>query len=231
MPQWGRKGRLFMKRKRKMRRTTRHHLTPKSRNHSNSRPYNLLSLWWEKHQAWHVLFGNRTLEEIIEVLLRVKRFKDRHGRSNNGKLATMGDTLADLVQRGYRLPVGYGENESEVSYHWRWRDDYWNGRHRNKRRVLMRVYLCIRCGTFCVPKQGLWKCQNGHVHQLAKMVEDNNERSEEHAWNLFSHRLWSLPLRRLIHLLLLQRRQKDVWLNHREGRNPTVPLFSSSLLI
>lgn len=86
-----------------MRRFTRHHLTAKCRNGSNHRS-NLLNLWWHHHQAIHTLFGNRTLEEIIEVLLRLKKFKDRQGRIKNGDVVSMGDLLSRCVENGYRIP-------------------------------------------------------------------------------------------------------------------------------
>lgn len=54
---------------------TRHHLIPKSRGGTN-RPENLLTLNWEEHhQYWHKLFGNRTIEEVIEVLQRIVQIK------------------------------------------------------------------------------------------------------------------------------------------------------------
>lgn len=70
-----------MKKKRK---TTRHHLTPKSRlkfrtlyNDMSVVEYErILKLWRDKHNAWHFLFSNLTLEEIIIVLLRIKQIKE-----------------------------------------------------------------------------------------------------------------------------------------------------------
>ena len=52
----------------------RHHLVPKSRG-GNARPGNLLLIDIEKHRCWHQLFGLRTIDEVIELLLRVRRFK------------------------------------------------------------------------------------------------------------------------------------------------------------
>ena len=67
----------------KKKRTTRHHLTPKSRlkfrtlyNDMSVVEYErILRLYRDKHNAWHILFGNLTLEEIIKVLLRIKQLK------------------------------------------------------------------------------------------------------------------------------------------------------------
>lgn len=53
---------------------SRHHLCPKSRGGSMS-DSNLLKLWRDRHDMWHDLFGNRTLDEIIAVLVRIKRMK------------------------------------------------------------------------------------------------------------------------------------------------------------
>lgn len=58
--------------------TNRHHLTPKSRG-GNDFPANLLRIDMERHNAWHFLFGNKTLQEIIELLERLKQMK-RGGR-------------------------------------------------------------------------------------------------------------------------------------------------------
>ena len=55
---------------------TRHHLIPKIRGGKNGDD-NLLLLYAEKHEHWHKIFGNRTLEEIILVLMRIQRMKSR----------------------------------------------------------------------------------------------------------------------------------------------------------
>lgn len=66
---------------RKRRRCNKHHLTPKSR---KGQPYygdsykNLLYIHIESHEAWHKLFQNRTLEEVIELLQRLARIKRRY---------------------------------------------------------------------------------------------------------------------------------------------------------
>lgn len=63
---------------------TKHHLTPRERYKDGIRtPWgqdsdaNILALWNEHHIAWHQLFKNRTLEEIIAVLTRVAQAKHR----------------------------------------------------------------------------------------------------------------------------------------------------------
>ena len=55
---------------------TRHHLLPKSRG-GNGEPENILYLWVERHRLWHFLFGNNSLEEIIQILQRIARMKGR----------------------------------------------------------------------------------------------------------------------------------------------------------
>lgn len=57
----------------------RHHLTPKSRGGS-SQEFNIAIFDIERHKFWHKVFGNRTLEEVIELLIRFKRFKDNQKR-------------------------------------------------------------------------------------------------------------------------------------------------------
>lgn len=73
-----------MKRKGKGRRKlTRHHLVPKERQKLHTVPENeldrnferVLMLWRDKHDAWHFLFHNLTLGEIISVLQRIERIK------------------------------------------------------------------------------------------------------------------------------------------------------------
>lgn len=64
---------------------TRHHLTPKQRsktkthkdNQSKLHLHAVLRLWRDKHTAWHFLFQNMTLDEIIECLERIKRIKQK----------------------------------------------------------------------------------------------------------------------------------------------------------
>jgi len=76
-----RKFKRRLKRKRKKKQLpkgviTKHHLIPKSRGGlTNSK--NLLRLDLQKHICWHKLFGNRTLDEVIAELQRVKRIKEK----------------------------------------------------------------------------------------------------------------------------------------------------------
>ena len=60
---------------RKNRKRNRHHLTPKSRGGEKT-DSNLLLIDMERHNAWHKLWGNRTLDEVIELLIRVKHAKE-----------------------------------------------------------------------------------------------------------------------------------------------------------
>jgi hypothetical protein len=53
-----------------------HHLTPKKRGGDNE-PENILLLGVFQHMAWHILFGQKTLEEVIRLLQRVHSAKNR----------------------------------------------------------------------------------------------------------------------------------------------------------
>lgn len=61
--------------KRNKRKRNRHHLKPKSRGGDKTQD-NLLLIDIERHLAWHNLWGNRTLDEVIALLIRVKRAKE-----------------------------------------------------------------------------------------------------------------------------------------------------------
>ena len=52
----------------------RHHLRPKSRG-GDARFSNMLLMDMKRHAMWHILFGNLTLDEVIELLIRVRRAK------------------------------------------------------------------------------------------------------------------------------------------------------------
>ena len=52
----------------------RHHLKPKSRG-GQALDSNLLLIKLQRHVEWHKIFGNLTLDEIIELLIRVQRAK------------------------------------------------------------------------------------------------------------------------------------------------------------
>lgn len=63
----------------------RHHLFPKSR-HAELKPkiskedlHRTVVLWRHKHQIWHILFKDKTILEIIELLKRVERITKRKG--------------------------------------------------------------------------------------------------------------------------------------------------------
>lgn len=60
---------------RKNRKRNKHHLIPKSRG-GQKLTSNLLLIDMEKHCAWHAIWKNRTLDEVIELLKRVKRAKE-----------------------------------------------------------------------------------------------------------------------------------------------------------
>lgn len=60
----------------KNRRYNRHHMRPKSRGGTKD-PKNMLYMKIDRHDAWHLLFGNRTISEVIRLLIRIKRAKGR----------------------------------------------------------------------------------------------------------------------------------------------------------
>lgn len=62
--EWKRSGRM-----------SQHHLKPSSRG-GEGIGSNLLTLDSRKHEAWHLLFNNLTLEEIIDLLIRVMEMKN-----------------------------------------------------------------------------------------------------------------------------------------------------------
>ena len=57
-------------------RFNKHHLTPKSRG-GQAIESNLLRMDISRHNAWHLLFGNLTLPEIIALLKRLYETKER----------------------------------------------------------------------------------------------------------------------------------------------------------
>ena len=57
-------------------RMSRHHLLPKSLGGGGT-PDNILYLWRDRHDVFHKIFGNLTLEQCIAVLQRVARMKGR----------------------------------------------------------------------------------------------------------------------------------------------------------
>lgn len=72
-----------MKHSRKRSYLSNHHLVPKERVHDHTQHLDfshieesrILRLWRDKHDAFHLLFHNLTLEEIIAVLQRIQRIK------------------------------------------------------------------------------------------------------------------------------------------------------------
>jgi len=64
---------------------SRHHLTPKCRRKGFEKdfldPNAILMLWRDRHDCWHKLFKNNTLEEVILLLKRVLEIKEKkYGR-------------------------------------------------------------------------------------------------------------------------------------------------------
>ena len=66
----------YVKKVRKVKRhRDKHHLHPRSRGGSMSKR-NLLYIDRDIHSEWHRVFANRTLDEVIALLQRVKRAKE-----------------------------------------------------------------------------------------------------------------------------------------------------------
>ena len=61
--------------KRNKHKRNKHHLIPKSRGGEKTQS-NILLIDVERHNAWHRLWGNRTLDEVIALLIRVKHAKE-----------------------------------------------------------------------------------------------------------------------------------------------------------
>lgn len=74
-------------------RITRHHLIPKERQKNKTTKDNqahlhfdtVLKLYRDNHDAWHQLFKNMTLPEIIECLQRIQRIKSKAIPMRQGK--------------------------------------------------------------------------------------------------------------------------------------------------
>ena len=60
---------------RKGRKMNKHHLRPKSVG-GDRRPSNMLLIDIKRHCAWHTLWSNRTLDEVILLLQRLKQLKE-----------------------------------------------------------------------------------------------------------------------------------------------------------
>lgn len=59
-------------------RRNKHHLRARSHGGRNEKS-NILLIKVERHEAYHKLFGNRSLESAIRLLIRILRAK-KHGR-------------------------------------------------------------------------------------------------------------------------------------------------------
>ena len=53
-----------------------HHLETRANGGGNDRS-NLLTIKIEKHKAWHKLFGDLNIDDVIDVLERLKKMKAR----------------------------------------------------------------------------------------------------------------------------------------------------------
>ena len=80
----GKRGRRHSTDNRRFPMRNRHHILPKSRN-GGREPENMLLLRVQRHEAFHYLFGDKTLEEAIVLLLRVHRAKGRCTKKLLGK--------------------------------------------------------------------------------------------------------------------------------------------------
>lgn len=68
---------------------TEHHIIPKSR-HGVKEPGNVLNLERSKHDAWHILFDNKTLDEIIHYLRRLQNEQEEKILDNRYSLRQRG---------------------------------------------------------------------------------------------------------------------------------------------
>jgi hypothetical protein len=57
-----------------------HHLRPSSRG-GQTISSNLIRMDINRHDAWHLLFNNLTLTEIIEILTRLKNIKKKQAKT------------------------------------------------------------------------------------------------------------------------------------------------------
>jgi len=64
-----------MKKRKSSRKMNRHHLVNKC-NGGTMSINNILWIYINRHHVWHELFKNLDLEQVIELLIRVKRAKD-----------------------------------------------------------------------------------------------------------------------------------------------------------
>ena len=78
-----------------------HHLTPKKRGGDNG-PANLLLLNAFRHMAWHILFGQKTLEEVIRLLQRVHSAKNRCAYKQLGCLRKCPLTQGLCTRNGHK---------------------------------------------------------------------------------------------------------------------------------
>lgn len=85
---------------------TRHHLIPKERQRKKTYKENqidlhldtVLKLWRDKHDAWHLLFKNMTIDEIILCLYKVKMAcLTRQARKKLGKVLPMNDQFFETA--------------------------------------------------------------------------------------------------------------------------------------
>ena len=85
----------------KQQRRTRHHVIPRERIKKRTYPINqtglhidaVVKLWSEKHIAWHTLFKNMTLDEIIECLHRLRRALLHTQKPKGAKIIPMKDSF------------------------------------------------------------------------------------------------------------------------------------------
>jgi hypothetical protein len=63
--------------KKKVRRMVKHHITNRCKGGKNV-PSNLILLKENREKAWHQVFGNKSFEEVIELLQRVCKIKGRN---------------------------------------------------------------------------------------------------------------------------------------------------------
>lgn len=84
-------------------RMTSHHLTPRSRC-GNDHGENLMRLWNNRHELWHMIFRNKTLEEVVVLFYMLE---DLFGDRTPTEMIALLQRLARAKKRpqhGYWLP-------------------------------------------------------------------------------------------------------------------------------
>lgn len=75
---------------------SKHHLLPKQRGGHLS-PCNTLRLWRDKHDAWHYVFGQLNLDEIIHALFARYRTVIKTSKTKQWKFLFKGKSIKKVI--------------------------------------------------------------------------------------------------------------------------------------